>query len=76
MARLKEEQLVQFGHVHCEMSIRHSKEDTEQTDGFMNLGLKGDFKVKNVNQGVNNMAYTMMGLDAIAQGMREHRGEI
>ena len=65
---------VQLGHVHFETSTL-SKGDTERTDEYMTLGLWGDLKVKDVNQGVNNMAFAAMGLDVMTRGQCEDRGD-
>ena len=51
-----------FGHAHFETFSGHSKGNTEWIDGYMNPGLKGD-KFRDVNQGVNTMAFASMGLD-------------
>lgn len=52
-----------FGHVHFETFSGHSKGNTEWIDGYMNPGLKGDIKFRDVNRGVNTMAFAAMGLD-------------
>lgn len=40
----------------------------------MNLGLKRDVTVTDVNQGVDLMAYAAMGLEAVPWGVHEDRG--
>ena len=48
----------QFGHAHFETFSGYSKGNTEWIDGYMNLGLKGDIKFRDVNPGI-----AAMGLD-------------
>lgn len=58
--------LVQFDDVYFEIVIRYLKGDIKQIDGFMNLGFKRDVKVRNVNQGVNNMVFLVrFGCDGL-----------
>lgn len=42
----------------------------------MNLGLTGDIKFRDVNQGVSNMAFAAIGLDVMTYGLREDRGGV
>lgn len=46
----------QFGHAHFETFSGYSKGNTEWIDGYMNLGLKGDIKFRDVNRGVSTLA--------------------
>lgn len=42
----------------------------------MNLGLTGDIKFRDVNQGVSNMAFAAIGLDVMTYGLCEDRGGV